>query len=702
VARTTSLSRYRNIGICAHVDAGKTTTTERVLFYTGLSHKIGEVHDGAATMDWMEQEQERGITITSAATTCFWSGMQQQYDQHRINIIDTPGHVDFTIEVERSLRVLDGAVVVLCGSSGVQPQTETVWRQANKYEVPRMVFVNKMDRAGADFEMVVEQLKTRLGATPVPLQMTIGAEEEFKGVVDLIKMKAILWNEEDKGMTFEYGDIPAELQDQCEEMREFLIESAAEANDEMMDKYLEGEALSEEEIKAGIRARTLSNEIVPVIGGSAFKNKGVQAMLDAVIEYLPSPTEVKAIEGTLEDGETVAHREADDDAPFAALAFKIATDPFVGTLTFFRVYSGTLESGTAVYNSVKGKKERVGRMVQMHANSREEIKDVQAGDIAAAIGLKDVTTGDTLCSENGKIILERMEFPEPVISVAVEPRTKADQDKMGVALGKLAQEDPSFRVKTDEETGQTIISGMGELHLDILIDRMHREFSVEANIGKPQVAYRERIDNICEIEGKFVRQSGGRGQYGHVCVKFEPADDNNAEGLVFVNEIVGGSVPKEYIPAVEKGIAEQMQNGVLAGYPLLGLKATLYDGSFHDVDSNEMAFKIAASMATKKLAENGGAKLLEPMMKVEVVTPEENMGDVVGDLNRRRGLILGMEEAVLGKVVNAQVPLAEMFGYATDLRSATQGRATFTMEFDQYSEAPNNVTQEIMAKNGMI
>lgn len=702
MARTTSLSRYRNIGICAHVDAGKTTTTERVLFYTGLSHKIGEVHDGAATMDWMEQEQERGITITSAATTCFWSGMQQQYDQHRINIIDTPGHVDFTIEVERSLRVLDGAVVVLCGSSGVQPQTETVWRQANKYEVPRMVFVNKMDRAGADFEMVVEQLKTRLGATPVPLQMTIGAEEEFKGVVDLIKMKAILWNEEDKGMTFEYGDIPAELQDQCEEMREFLIESAAEANDEMMDKYLEGEALSEEEIKAGIRARTLANEIVPVIGGSAFKNKGVQAMLDAVIEYLPSPTEVKAIEGTLEDGETVAHREADDDAPFAALAFKIATDPFVGTLTFFRVYSGTLESGTAVYNSVKGKKERVGRMVQMHANSREEIKDVQAGDIAAAIGLKDVTTGDTLCSENGKIILERMEFPEPVISVAVEPRTKADQDKMGVALGKLAQEDPSFRVKTDEETGQTIISGMGELHLDILIDRMHREFSVEANIGKPQVAYRERIDNICEIEGKFVRQSGGRGQYGHVCVKFEPADDNNAEGLVFVNEVVGGSVPKEYIPAVEKGIAEQMQNGVLAGYPLLGLKATLYDGSFHDVDSNEMAFKIAASMATKKLAENGGAKLLEPMMKVEIVTPEENMGDVVGDLNRRRGLILGMEEAVLGKVVNAQVPLAEMFGYATDLRSATQGRATFTMEFDQYSEAPNNVTQEIMAKNGMI
>jgi elongation factor G len=702
VARITPLARYRNIGICAHVDAGKTTTTERVLFYTGLSHKIGEVHDGAATMDWMEQEQERGITITSAATTCFWAGMQQQYEQHRINIIDTPGHVDFTIEVERSLRVLDGAVVVLCGSSGVQPQTETVWRQANKYEVPRLVFVNKMDRAGADFHMVVDQLKTRLGAMPVPLQMTIGSEDEFKGVVDLIKMKSIFWNGADQGMTFEYGEIPADLQAQCEEMREHLVEAAAEANDEMMDKYLEGEALSEEEIKAGIRIRTLANEIVPVIGGSAFKNKGVQAMLDAVVEYLPSPTEVKAIDGTLEDGETVAHREADDDAPFAALAFKIATDPFVGTLTFFRVYSGTLESGTAVYNSVKGKRERVGRMVQMHANSREEIKMVQAGDIAAAIGLKDVTTGDTLCAENSKIILERMEFPEPVISVAVEPRTKADQDKMGMALGKLAQEDPSFRVKTDEETGQTIISGMGELHLDILVDRMHREFSVEANIGKPQVAYRECINNICDIEGKFVRQSGGRGQYGHVWVKFEPAEDSNAEGLEFVNEIVGGSVPKEFIPAVEKGIAEQMRNGVLAGYPLLGLKATLYDGSFHDVDSNEMAFKIAASMATKKLAENGGAKLLEPMMKVEVVTPEANMGDVVGDLNRRRGLILGMEEVVLGKVVNAQVPLAEMFGYATDLRSATQGRATFSMVFDQYSEAPNNVTKEIMAKNGMI
>ncbi len=702
MARTTPIARYRNIGICAHVDAGKTTTTERVLFYTGLSHKIGEVHDGAATMDWMEQEQERGITITSAATTCFWSGMQQQFDKHRINIIDTPGHVDFTIEVERSLRVLDGAVVVLCGSSGVQPQTETVWRQANKYEVPRMVFVNKMDRAGADFEMVVSQLKERLKANPVPLQMTIGAEDEFKGVVDLIKMKAILWNEDDKGMTFEYGDIPVDLQDKCEEMREYLVESAAEASEELMEKYLDGEELSEEEIKAAIRQRTLANEIIPVIGGSAFKNKGVQAMLDAVIEYLPSPQEVKAIEGTVEgkgDDDIVATREADDDAPFSALAFKIATDPFVGTLTFFRVYSGTLKSGTAVYNSVKGKKERIGRMVQMHSNSREEISEVLAGDIAAAIGLKDTTTGDTLCAENDKIVLERMEFPEPVISVAVEPRTQADQEKMGIALGKLAQEDPSFRVKTDEETGQTIISGMGELHLDILVDRMRREFSVEANIGKPQVAYREKIKNISDIEGKFVRQSGGRGQYGHVWVKFEPAEDENAEGLEFVNEIVGGSVPREYIPAVEKGISEQMQNGVLAGYPLLGLKATLYDGSFHDVDSNEMAFKIAASMATKKLADEGGAVLLEPMMKVEVVTPEENMGDVVGDLNRRRGLIQGMDENPSGKVVNAEVPLAEMFGYATDLRSATQGRATFTMEFERYGEAPKNVADEIIAKN---
>ena len=699
MARKTPINRYRNIGIVAHVDAGKTTTTERVLFYTGLSHKIGEVHDGAATMDWMEQEQERGITITSAATTCFWQGMQQQFDQHRVNIIDTPGHVDFTIEVERSLRVLDGAVVVLCGSSGVQPQTETVWRQANKYEVPRMVFVNKMDRAGADFEMVVSQLRERLGCNAVPIQMTIGAEEDFKGVIDLIKQKAIIWSEDDMGMTFEYEDIPADLEEKVAEMREFMVEAAAEATDELMTKYLDDGELSEEEIKEGIRTRTLANEIVPILGGSAFKNKGVQAVLDAVIEYLPSPTEVKAIEGTLEDGETVVTRPSDDNEPFSALAFKIATDPFVGTLTFFRVYSGKLESGTGVYNAVKQKKERVGRMVQMHSNSREEIKEVLAGDIAAAIGLKDVTTGDTLCDADNVVILERMEFPEPVISVAVEPKSKADQEKMGIALGKLAQEDPSFRVKTDEETGQTIISGMGELHLDIIVDRMRREFSVEANIGKPQVAYRERITTTTEIEGKFVRQSGGRGQYGHVWVKFEPAEDKSAEGLEFVNEIVGGIVPREYIPAVNKGIEEQMQNGVLAGYPLLGLKATLYDGSFHDVDSSEMAFKIAASMATKKLAEVGGAELLEPMMQVEVVTPEENMGDVVGDLNRRRGLIQGMDENSSGKIVNAEVPLAEMFGYATDLRSATQGRATYTMEFSKYAPAPSNVARDIISKN---
>ena len=699
MARKTPINRYRNIGICAHVDAGKTTTTERVLFYTGVSHKIGEVHDGAATMDWMEQEQERGITITSAATTCFWRGMDGQFDEFRINIIDTPGHVDFTIEVERSLRVLDGAVVVLCGSSGVQPQTETVWRQANKYAVPRMVFVNKMDRAGADFLKVVDQLKDRLDCNAVPLQMTIGAEEDFVGVIDLIKNKAIIWNESDRGTTFEYAPIPEDLIDQCDEMREYLVESAAEANDELMELYLETGQLSEEQIKAGIRARTLANEIVPVLGGSAFKNKGVQAVLDAVIEFLPSPTEVKAIEGTELDGETPVTRESGDDEPFSALASKIATDPYVGTLTFFRVYSGKLESGNAIFNSVKGKKERVGRMVQMHANSREEIKEVLAGDIAAAIGLKDVTTGDTLCAVNSPVVLERMEFPEPVISVAVEPRSVPDQEKMGVALSKLAQEDPSFRVRTDEETGQTIISGMGELHLDIIVDRMRREFSVEANIGKPQVAYRERILNTSEIEGKFVRQSGGRGQYGHVWVRFEPAEDEGAEGLEFVNEIVGGAVPREYIPAVNKGIEEQMQNGVLAGYPLLGLKATLYDGSFHDVDSNEMAFKIAASMATKKLSEEGGAVLLEPIMKVEVVTPEENMGDVVGDLNRRRGLILGMQDSSSGKIVDADVPLAEMFGYATDLRSATQGRATYTMEFARYSEAPSNVAQSIIGKN---
>lgn len=698
MSRTTPIVRYRNIGICAHVDAGKTTATERVLYYTGLSHKIGEVHDGAATMDWMEQEQERGITITSAATTCFWRGMDAQFENHRINIIDTPGHVDFTIEVERSLRVLDGAVVVLCGSSGVQPQTETVWRQANKYEVPRMVFVNKMDRAGADFKQVVAQLGERLGANAVPIQMTIGAEENFEGVVDLVKMKAIYWHDKDQGMSFEYADIPESLRAECAAMHEVLVETAAEASEELTEKYLEEQPLTEAEIRYGLRKRTLANDIVPVLGGSAFKNKGVQAMLDAVIDYLPSPTEVKAIEGEVESGGK-AVREADDSAPFSALAFKIATDPFVGTLTFMRVYSGSLESGTAVYNSVKNKRERVGRMVQMHANSREEVKQVLAGDIAAAIGLKETTTGDTLCSECDKIVLERMEFPEPVISVAVEPRSKVDQEKMGVALSKLAQEDPSFRVVTDEESGQTIISGMGELHLDILVDRMRREFSVEANIGKPQVAYREAIRNTCEIEGKFVRQSGGRGQYGHVWIRFEPAQDEGADGLEFVNEIVGGTVPREYIPAVSKGIEEQMKNGVLAGYPLLGLKATLYDGSYHDVDSSEMAFKIAGSLAARQLADEGGAVLLEPVMKVEIVTPGENMGDVVGDLNRRRGLILGMEDNSQGKVISAQVPLATMFGYATDLRSATQGRATFTMEFDRYVEAPKSVAEAMMAKN---
>ena len=698
MSRTTPIVRYRNIGICAHVDAGKTTTTERVLYYTGLSHKIGEVHDGAATMDWMEQEQERGITITSAATTCFWRGMDAQFEKHRINIIDTPGHVDFTIEVERSLRVLDGAVVVLCGSSGVQPQTETVWRQANKYGVPRMVFVNKMDRAGADFKQVVAQLGERLGANVVPIQMTIGAEENFEGVVDLVKMKAIYWHDKDQGMSFEYADIPESLRAECAAMHEVLVETAAEASEELTEKYLEEQPLTEAEIRYGLRKRTLANDIVPVLGGSAFKNKGVQAMLDAVIDYLPSPTEVKAIEGEVESGGK-AVREADDSAPFSALAFKIATDPFVGTLTFMRVYSGSLESGTAVYNSVKNKRERVGRMVQMHANSREEVKQVLAGDIAAAIGLKDTTTGDTLCSERDKIVLERMEFPEPVISVAVEPRSKVDQEKMGVALSKLAQEDPSFRVVTDEESGQTIISGMGELHLDILVDRMRREFSVEANIGKPQVAYREAIRNTCEIEGKFVRQSGGRGQYGHVWIRFEPAQDGGADGLEFVNEIVGGTVPREYIPAVSKGIEEQMKNGVLAGYPLLGLKATLYDGSYHDVDSSEMAFKIAGSLAARQLAGEGGAVLLEPVMKVDIATPGENMGDVVGDLNRRRGLILGMEDNSQGKVISAQVPLATMFGYATDLRSATQGRATFTMEFDRYVEAPKSVAEAMMAKN---
>ncbi|MGD8418764.1 MAG: elongation factor G [Pseudomonadales bacterium] len=698
MARKTPLSRYRNIGIVAHVDAGKTTTTERVLFYTGLSHKIGEVHDGAATMDWMEQEQERGITITSAATTCFWQGMNQQFDEHRINIIDTPGHVDFTIEVERSLRVLDGAVVVFCGTSGVEPQSETVWRQANRYEVPRMVFVNKMDRAGADFLRVVEQIKGRLGANPVPVQLSLGAEENFRGVIDLIRMKAIIWNEEDQGLTYELEDIPAEYLDDAEHWREQMVESAAEATEELMEKYLEGNELTEDEIKKGLRIRTLANEIVPALCGSAFKNKGVQAMLDAVIEYLPAPPEVRAIEGVLEDGETVESREADDEAPFAALAFKIATDPFVGTLTFFRVYSGVLNSGDQVFNPVKSKRERVGRMVQMHSNDRNEIKEVRAGDIAAAIGLKDVTTGDTLCAMDSVITLERMEFPEPVISVAVEPKSVPDQEKMGVALGKLAQEDPSFRVETDEESGQTIISGMGELHLDIIVDRMKREFGVEANIGKPQVAYRETIRATVEQEGKFVRQSGGRGQYGHVWIRLEPYKDEEDEGKIyeFVDEIVGGVVPREYIPAVNKGIQEQMQNGVIAGYPLIGVRATLYDGSFHEVDSSEMAFKIAGSMALKEGAQKARPVLLEPIMSVEVVTPEDYMGDVVGDLNRRRGMIAGMDENPAGKIVRADVPLAEMFGYSTDLRSATQGRANYTMEFAKYAEVPDSIAEGII------
>ncbi|MBD3657064.1 MULTISPECIES: elongation factor G [Marinobacter] len=699
MARKTPIKRYRNIGICAHVDAGKTTTTERILYYTGRSHKMGETHDGASTTDWMEQEQERGITITSAAVTTFWSGMDKQFPEHRVNIIDTPGHVDFTIEVERSLRVLDGAVVVFCGSSGVEPQSETVWRQANKYEVPRMVFVNKMDRAGANFMRVVEQIRNRLGATTVPIQLPIGAEDDFEGIVDLLRMKSIYWNEDDMGMTYELRDIPESMQAEAEKAREQMIEAAAEANEEFMEKYLEGEELTLEEIKQGLRARTIANEIVLATCGSAFKNKGVQAVLDAVVEFLPAPDEVKAIRGEVDDEGTEETRPVDDDAPFAALAFKIATDPFVGTLTFFRVYSGKLESGNAVFNSVKGKKERVGRMVQMHANDREEIKEVLAGDIAAAIGLKNVTTGDTLCDENHKIVLERMEFPEPVISVAVEPKSKADQEKMGVALGKLAQEDPSFRVRTDEETGQTIISGMGELHLDIIVDRMRREFKVEANIGKPQVAYRECIRKAVDVEGKFVRQSGGRGQYGHVKIKIEPLPlDDDTENFIFENAIVGGVVPKEYIPAVQQGIAEQMQNGCLAGYPLLGIKATLYDGSYHDVDSNEMAFKIAGSMAMKKGALEANPALLEPIMKVEVVSPEDYMGDVVGDLNRRRGLIQGMDESPAGKVIRAEVPLSEMFGYATDLRSATQGRASYAMEFSRYMEAPSNIAEAIIKK----
>ena len=697
MARQIVLNKYRNVGICAHVDAGKTTTTERVLFYTGLSHKIGEVHDGAATMDWMEQEQERGITITSAATTCFWSGMEQQFPQHRINIIDTPGHVDFTIEVERSLRVLDGAVVVFCGTSGVEPQSETVWRQANRYEVPRIVFVNKMDRAGANFERVVQQIKDRLQANIVPIQYNIGAEEDFKGVVDLINMRAIYWNEEDQGLTFDSKDIPEELIEKCTELREEMLEAAAEANEELMDAYLESGDLSVEQIKEGLRIRSLANELIVGLCGSAFKNKGVQAMLDAVVEFLPAPDEVKAITGVIpnnsQEDEEEDSRKSSDDEPFSALAFKIATDPFVGTLTFIRVYSGVLSVGDAVINSTKSKKERVGRMVQMHSNDRNEIKEIRAGDIAACIGLKDVTTGDTLCDLSDQVVLERMDFPEPVISVAVEPKTKSDQEKMGVALGKLAQEDPSFRVHTDEESAQTIISGMGELHLDVLVDRMRREFDVEANIGKPQVAYRETIRDTVEVEGKFVRQSGGKGQYGHVWLKLEPLGlDDEYE---FVDNIVGGVVPKEYIPAVDKGIQEQMKNGVIAGYPLLALRATLYDGSFHDVDSSEMAFKIAGSMALKEGCLKARPVLLEPMMAVEVVTPEEHMGDVVGDLNRRRGIILGMDEIPTGKTVRSEVPLSEMFGYATDLRSATQGRASFSMEFLKYAEVPNNIAEQL-------
>ena len=700
MARSTPIARYRNIGIVAHVDAGKTTTTERVLFYTGLSHKIGEVHDGAAVMDWMEQEQERGITITSAATTCFWRGMNQQYDQHRINIIDTPGHVDFTIEVERSLRVLDGAVVVFCGTAGVEPQSETVWRQANRYEVPRVVFVNKMDRAGADFLRVVDQIKHRLGAAPVPLQLAIGAEENFRGVVDLVRMRAIYWNEEDQGLSYEVEEIPEALRAEAERLREELVETAAEANEQLMEKYVEEEELAEEDIRQGIRIRTLANEIVPALCGSAFKNKGVQAMLDAVVDYLPAPTEVKAIEGVLDDGETRDVRRSNDDEPFAALAFKVATDPYVGTLTFFRVYSGVLSSGDQVFNATRTRRERIGRMVQMHSKERNEIKEVRAGDIAAAIGLKDTTTGDTLCASEHLITLERMDFPDPVISVAVEPKSVADQEKMGTALGKLAQEDPSFQVATDEESGQTIISGMGELHLDILVDRMRREFGVEANIGKPQVAYRETIRRPIDQEAKYIRQTGGRGQYGHVWVQLEPTyGDEDAPNFEFVDKIVGGVVPREYIPAVAKGLEEQMANGVIAGYPLINVRATLHDGSFHEVDSSEMAFKIAGAMAMREGAVRADPVLLEPVMAVEVVTPEDYMGDVVGDLNRRRGLIEGMDENPAGKIVRASVPLAEMFGYSTDLRSSTQGRATFTMEFARYAEVPDNIAAGIVKKS---
>ncbi|ETO94281.1 elongation factor G [Legionella oakridgensis] len=692
---TTPLELYRNIGIAAHVDAGKTTTTERVLYYTGRSHKIGEVHEGAATMDWMVQEQERGITITSAATTCYWSGMEKQYKPHRINIIDTPGHVDFMIEVERSLRVLDGAIVVFDSVSGVEPQSETVWRQSDRYGVPRIVFVNKMDRMGANFMRVVKQIKERLGSNPVVVQLPIGAEEEFKGVIDLIKMKAIYWDEESRGMKFEYQDIPDNLRGQCEELRNQIIEAAAEDSEELMEKYLEGEALTESEIKSALRRRTINNEIVPVFCGSAFKNKGVQAVLDGVVDYLPSPLDVPPVRGINEAGEE-AFRKTSYDEPFSALAFKIATDPFVGTLTYFRVYSGVLKSGDTVYNPVKDKKERIGRLLQMHANAREEIKEVHAGDIAAAVGLKTVTTGDTLCDVNSLITLEKMDFPDPVIAVAVEPKTKADQEKLSIALGKLAQEDPSFRVHTDEESGQTIIQGMGELHLEIIVDRLRREFLVEANVGKPQVAYRETLKRTVEQEGKFVRQSGGRGQYGHVWLKIEPKP--RGEGYEFVNAIVGGVIPKEYIPAVDKGVQEQLQNGVIAGYPVVDVKVTLFDGSFHEVDSSEMAFKIAGSQCFKQGAQKASPVLLEPIMSVEVVTPEDYMGDVMGDLSRRRGMVQGMDESPAGRIIRAEVPLAEMFGYSTDLRSATQGRATYTMEFAKYAEAPANIADAIIKK----
>jgi elongation factor G len=692
VARTTPIERYRNIGIMAHIDAGKTTTTERILFYTGVSHKMGEVHDGAAVMDWMEQEQERGITITSAATTCFWRGMDKQYDEHRINIIDTPGHVDFTIEVERSLRVLDGAITILCAVGGVEPQTETVWRQGNKYDVPRMIFVNKMDRAGADFLRVVEQARERLGANTVPVQLPIGAEDKFEGVIDLVGMRALYWDEGAMGTTCEAADIPQELRSDAEMWREKMIESAAEADEELLDKFLESGTLSDTEIRHGLRDRTVKGEIVVAMCGSAFKNKGVQALLDAVVDYMPAPIDIPAIKGINDDG-SEGERHPNDEDPFAALAFKIATDRFVGNLTFFRVYSGVLNSGDTIMNSVKGRKERIGRILQMHSNDRKEIKEVRAGDIAAAVGLKDVTTGDTLSDLKEVIALERMDFPDPVISVAVEPRTKVDQEKMGMALQKLAKEDPSFRVHTDEESGQTIISGMGELHLDIIVDRMKREFSVEANVGKPQVAYRETIRETVEQEGKFVRQSGGRGQYGHVYLKIEPGEPGS--GYEFVNGIVGGVVPKEYIPAVDKGVREQMESGVIAGYPVVDCKVTLYDGSYHDVDSSEMAFKIAGSMGFRDGMQKAGPVLLEPIMKVEVVTPEDYMGDVMGDLNRRRGLPQGMEDAPAGKVIRAEVPLAEMFGYATDLRSMSQGRAVYSMEFEKYSEVPPSVAKAV-------